>query len=106
MNAILYLCALPHQERATVKKLPATARVRIRNPDRGKEIYAQQFRELSCIDGVGLRAGLPDKLHLTSVSHAYGVSGRLEPITSSAPGGIEGVSDEQSPSPDEDRSRR
>jgi len=41
MNAIPDLCALPYQKRATVKKLPATARIRIRNPDRGEEIHAQ-----------------------------------------------------------------
>jgi len=41
-----------------------------------------------------------------SSSGTTGLGSERSPDTSSGPGGIEGVSDEQSPSPDEDRSRR
>jgi len=68
-----------------VKKLSATACVRIRNPDRGKKIYTQQLRELSRVDRVGLRPRLPDEFHLSSVSYAYDVPRAFELIVQPLP---------------------
>lgn len=72
MDAILDPGAFSDQERAAAQELPATSRLRIGDPDR-KQIHAQQLRELAGINGIRLRAGLPNQLDMKGMGHSHGV---------------------------------
>jgi hypothetical protein len=85
MDAILDLCRLSHEKRATMEELPATASVSIGDPYRREEIHPQELGKLSRIDGVGLRASLPDQLNLSGICNPSSVSQRFELIVKPLP---------------------
>ncbi len=85
MDAVLDLRALAHEESATVEQLAAPARRGVRNPDRGEQIGAEQFRELAGVDGVRLGACLPDELDLARVGDAHGVALGIELVMEPLP---------------------
>lgn len=55
VDAILESGAFTHEERATAEQLPARAGLEIRNPDRGKEINAEELGQLARIITSGAR---------------------------------------------------
>ena len=79
VDGILQTRALAHEERAPAQQLPATACLEIRNPDRRKELHAEQFGQLAGINRIGLRARLPDDLHMEGMCHTRAVAMLGEP---------------------------
>jgi hypothetical protein len=79
------LRALPHEESPAVKERAPAPGVGVGHPHRRKEVHPEQFREFARVDGVSLRARLPDQLDLARVGAADRVPQRLEVLVQPVP---------------------